>query len=137
MYLGLVFFIICAWVLLIFLDLWVYKFHQIWKIFSNFSVLLGALFTDIQLASISSGSVAMDSTNHGLKLLFNWGWLNPQMINLWKWRADWKGPKHPAGGPGTNPLKKLKGDSIRLLKVVAQLTGALKHFFFLFLFYFR
>ena len=51
------------------------------------------------------------------------------MMNLWKWRANWKGPKHPAGGPGTNPLKILKGDSIRLLKVVAQLTGALKHFF--------
>ena len=33
MYLGLIFFIICAWLLLIFLDLWVYKFEKFLVIF--------------------------------------------------------------------------------------------------------
>ena len=55
-----------------------------------------------------------------------------QMLNLWKWRANQKGLKHPAGGSGTNPLRILKGDCIRLLEVVTQLTDALKFFLPLF-----
>lgn len=57
------------------------------------------------------------------------------MLNLWKWRANRKGLEHPTGGSGTNPLRILKGDCVRLLEVVTQLTNALK-FFFLFLFHF-